>query len=122
VEVAELLTHAEAADAEPLPEGLNLPEELARRETRLQAIGEAKAEIETRAAERLAREQAEYEGKVKGLARAGGADRPETPRKAPAPPTPGPRAEDQINLTDPNSRIMPAAGGGFEQATTPEWR
>jgi hypothetical protein len=33
VEVAELLARAEAADVEPLPEGLNLPEELARRES-----------------------------------------------------------------------------------------
>jgi hypothetical protein len=32
-----------------LPEGLNLPEELARREARLKAIGEAKVEIEARA-------------------------------------------------------------------------
>ena len=116
VEVAELLARAEAADAEPLPEGLNLPEELARREARLQAIGEAKAEIEARAAERFAREQAEYEAKVKARqeqeARTG-----QKPRgKPPAPPTPGPRAEDQMNLTDPDSRIMPAAGGGFEQS------
>jgi hypothetical protein len=29
-EVAELLARAEAADAEPLPDGLNIPEELAR--------------------------------------------------------------------------------------------
>jgi len=26
--------------------------------------------------------------------------------------TRGPRAQDQINLTDPDLRIMPAAGGG----------
>ena len=116
LEVGELLARAEAADAEPMPEGLNLPEELARREARLQAIGEAKAEIEARAAQRLAREQAEYEAKVKARqeqeARTG-----QKPRgKPPAPPTSGPRAEDQINLTDPDSRIMPAAGGGFEQS------
>jgi hypothetical protein len=30
-------------------------------------------------------------------------------------PTPGPRPDDQINLTDEDSRIMPVAGGGFEQ-------
>ncbi|MGH8586842.1 MAG: hypothetical protein ACREWE_11905 [Gammaproteobacteria bacterium] len=59
LEVAKLLARAEAADAEPLPEGLNLPEELARREARLQAIGEAKAEIEARAAQRFAGEQAD---------------------------------------------------------------
>lgn len=116
LEVGELLARAEAADAEPLPEGLNLPEELARREERLKAIGEAKAEIKARAAERFAREQADHEAKVKARqeqeARTG-----RKPRGTPAaPPTPGPRAEDQVNLTDPDSRIMPASGGGFEQS------
>jgi transposase len=116
VEVAELLARAEAADAEPLPEGLNLPEELARREARLQAIGEAKAEIEARAAQRFAGAKADYETKVK--AREEQSERTgQKPRGAPpAPPTPGPRTEDQVNLTDPDSRILPAAGGGFEQS------
>ena len=116
VEVAELLARAEAADAEPLPEGLDIPEELARREARLKAIAEAKAEIEARAAARFAGEQADYEAKVK--AREEQSERiGKKPRGTPpAPPTPGPRAEDQINLTDPDSRIMPTAGGGFEQS------
>ncbi|MFZ1539616.1 MAG: transposase, partial [Chromatiaceae bacterium] len=35
--------------------------------------------------------------------------------KPPKAPTPGPRPDDQINLTDEESRIMPIAGGGFEQ-------
>ena len=55
-QVKELLARAEAADAEPLPEGLDVPEELARRDGRLQAIRAAKAEIEARAAARLERE------------------------------------------------------------------
>ena len=38
------------------------------------------------------------------------------PGKPPAPPAAGPGATDQINLTDEDSRIMPVAGGGFEQA------
>src|SRR5208337_3666491 len=33
----------------------------------------------------------------------------------PAPPVAGPGPSDQINLTDEDSRIMPVAGGGFEQ-------
>src|SRR5271155_1635814 len=33
----------------------------------------------------------------------------------PAPPVTGPGLSDQINLTDEASRIMPVAGGGFEQ-------
>ena len=35
--------------------------------------------------------------------------------KAPEPPAEGPKSTDQINLTDEESRIMPVAGGGFEQ-------
>ena len=114
-EVGELLARAAAADAEPLPVGLNIPHELARRETRLQAIRAAQAELEARAAERLAREQAEYNAKL--TAREEKAQRTgNKPRgKPPAPPSAGVRADDQINLTDPDSRIMPVAGGGFEQ-------
>ena len=36
--------------------------------------------------------------------------------KPPPPPVAGPGPSDQVNLTDPDSRIMPVAGGGFEQA------
>jgi hypothetical protein len=32
-----------------------------------------------------------------------------------SPPLEGPQPKDQINLTDEESRIMPVAGGGFEQ-------
>jgi len=115
-EVKELLARAEAADSEPLPEGLNIPEELVLREKRLHAIAQAKVEIEARAAERFAREQDEYEAKVKvredKQQRTG-----KKPRgKPPAPPTEGPRSKDQVNLTDSDSRIMPAPGGGFEQS------
>jgi hypothetical protein len=35
--------------------------------------------------------------------------------KPPKPPVEGPQPKDQINLTDEDSRIMPVAGGGFEQ-------
>src|ERR1700686_2777881 len=35
--------------------------------------------------------------------------------RPPAPPAEGPLPTDQINLTDEDSRIMPMAGGGFEQ-------
>ena len=115
-EVKELLARAESADSEALPEGLDIPAELARREARLQAIAKAKAEIEARAAARLAAEQAEYEAKTKAREdqekRTG-----KKPRgKPPKPPTGGPSAKDQVNLTDADSRIMPAPGGGFEQS------
>ena len=35
--------------------------------------------------------------------------------KKPQAPEPGPKAKDQVNFTDEASRIMPVAGGGFEQ-------
>ncbi len=115
-EVKELLARAEAADTEPLPEGLKIPEELARRDSRLAAIRDAKAELEARAAERFAREQAEYEAKVKAREEKEKRTGKKPRGKPPAPPTAGPRAKDQVNLTDPDSRIMPESGGGFEQS------
>ena len=47
-EVTALLKRAEAANARDLPEGLSIPEELARREQRLTAIAAAKQKIEAR--------------------------------------------------------------------------
>lgn len=55
---------AEAADASDLPDGLDTPAELARREDRLKGIAAAKAEIERRAKERKAVECAAYEAKL----------------------------------------------------------
>ncbi len=85
-EVAELLAKAEAADQVDVPDGMSIPEELAHREARLEKLAAARAKIEARAKERFEREPVE-----------------------------GPLPRDQINLTDEESRIMPVAGGGFEQ-------
>jgi hypothetical protein len=52
-EVAKLLALAEAADNEKIPDGMNLPDEIARREDRLTAIAVAKSKIEARAQERF---------------------------------------------------------------------
>ena len=89
---------------------------LARREERLRRIAEAKAKIEARAAERLAREEAKYEAKLEAREEKAKATGRKPGGKPPQPPTPGPDPKDQINLTDGESRIMPVAGGGFEQA------
>ena len=114
-EVAALLAKAEAADQADVPDGMSIPEELARRETRLEKIAEARATIAARAKERFEREQAEYQAKLavrEAKAEATGkkpGGRPLQPPVEAALPT------DQINLTDEDSRIMPVAGGGFEQ-------
>ena len=93
---------------------LDIPEELERRESRLAAIERAKAELERRAKERYEAEQAEYEEKVARRR----AKEAETGKKArgrePKAPEPGPRAKDQVNFTDEESRIM-ASSEGFVQ-------
>jgi hypothetical protein len=94
---------------------MSVPDELKRREDRLAAIADAKAKIEARAAERFAREQADYEAKLAARARRAATTGKNPGGKPPTAPEPGPRPADQINLTDEQSRIMPVAGGGFEQ-------
>ena len=114
-EVAELLAKAEAADRADLPDGLSIPDELARREERLAKLAEARARIEARAKERFERERAEHEARI-AARDAKAAKTGRKPRgKPPQPPVEGPEPADQINLTDEQSRIMPVAGGGFEQ-------
>jgi len=91
-EVQQLLEQAEAADAEEDARhgkdrrGDELPAELARRETRLKKIWEAKRALAARAREKAAAE---------------GSD----PKQA------KPKEKDQHNFTDPESRIMKGADG-----------
>ncbi len=114
-EVTDLLSKAEAADQADVADGMSIPEELARREQRLAEIARAKAIIEARAKERHAREQAEYEAKMAARAAKTAATGTKPGGRAPKPPVEGPLPSDQVNLTDEESRIMPVAGGGFEQ-------
>jgi transposase len=114
-EVAELLAKAEAADQADVPDGMSIPEELARRETRLEQLAVARAKIEARAKERLARDEAEYAAKLAAREAKAEATGGKPRGKPPEPPVEGPLPTDQINLTDEESRIMPVAGGGFEQ-------
>src|SRR5580658_4634323 len=101
-EVADLLAKAEAADAADIPDGMSIPDELAWREERLRRIAEARA-------------QAEYDAKLAVREAKTAATGKKPGGKPPQPPSEGPRPDDQINLTDEESRIMPVAGGGFEQ-------
>lgn len=113
-EVKALTVLAEEADQTPVADGMDVPAEIARRETRLVALAAAKAAIEERAQERFEREQAEYCAKQeKRQAQRDAGKKPKG--REPKPPTPGPKDKDQINLTDEASRIMPVSGGGFEQ-------
>ncbi len=115
-EVQTLIAMADAADLAPQPVILAVPEELARRETRLAQIKHARAVITARHAAALVEQQAEYEAKLaereaKKAAgkRVGG--------KPPEPPAATPDERAQYNFTDPDSRIMKAGNGAhFEQA------
>lgn len=115
-EVAALLKKAESADQSDLPDGMNIPEELDRREKRLSAIAAAKAELEKRAAERHAVEQAAYEKKAAKRAEKEQKTGKKSKGRKPKLPKAGPTGKEQLNLTDEESRIMPTPGGGFEQS------
>ena len=114
-EVAELLARAEAADQADVADGMSIPEELARREERLAKLAEARAKLEARAKERFEREMAEHRAKLAARDEKTAASGKKPGGRAPAPPLEGPQPKDQINLTDEDLRIMPVAGGGFEQ-------
>jgi len=112
-EIQQLMALAESEDRKKIPDGMDVPEEIARRETRLAALAEAKRKLEERAQERDAQAQAEYESKLaKRQAKRDAGKKPGG--KDPEPPTSGAQDKDQINLTDEQSRIM-KTGGGFDQ-------
>jgi transposase len=107
-EIAKLLAEAQATDdAEdarhgPDRHGDELPEELARRQGRLTKIQQARALLEERARAEAAEEAALRlaEGKA-------------APKVASADAVPDPK--DQINFTDPESRIMKVSNKGWDQ-------
>ena len=126
-EVEELLRRAaEVDEAEDVQYGKGKrgdewPEELARRESRLQKIRAAKAELEQEAKEKAERQRAEAEAKIaerreqeaRTGKKAGGHD-----PQVPDPEQAQPEAKAQRNFTDPDSRIMVdgANKGSFIQA------
>jgi transposase len=114
-EVATLLAKAENESGQGERE-IDIPQELQRRQARLDKIGEIKAEIEQRAQARYELESAEYESKLAERVAKEKARARKLGGRPPTAPQPGPQAKDQINFTDSESRIMPVSGGGFEQA------
>ena len=109
-QAAALLEDAEAVDREederygPDRRGDELPEELARRSSRLARIREAKAALEAEEAERERARQAEMRAEGR---------KPRKPDPDDDPPTPKPAA--QRNFTDPESKIMKTSDGAFHQ-------
>jgi transposase len=125
-EIEALLKQAEDVDAAEDAvygkgkRGDELPEELARRESRLKKIAQAKAELEQEAREKAERERAEGEARLAERRdeeeRTGKKQRGREPR-VPDPDKAAPDPKAQRNFTDPESRIMPdgANKGSFLQ-------
>jgi hypothetical protein len=112
--VRQLMALAKSEDRKNVPDGMDMPKEIALRQQRLVVLHEAKHKLEARAKERDLATQAEYEGKLaKRQAKRDTGKKPGG--KDPEPPTSGPQDKDQINLTDEESRIMKVSGGGFDQ-------
>lgn len=107
-QVHELLTLGEQVDQreQSLPTGLVIEDEVALRQTRLENLAQAKQVLEARAQERYKRERAEYEAKLAARAEKARKTKRKPRGRDPKPPTPEPRATDQYNFTDPESRIM----------------
>jgi transposase len=114
-EIDALLEQAEAVDAEEDRKlgrnrrGDELPEELARRESRLKKIQEAKEALEARARTRAEAERARREPPD---VPPGG---PGSPEKAEASAPVVPEDKAQYNFTDPTSGIMKANNKGWDQ-------
>jgi transposase len=115
-EVEELFALAEQMDARERPDGLVVRDEIMRREDHVARLTQAKAVIEARARERDALERAAYEETMAQRAQQEQATGHRPRGRAPSEPVPGPRAKDQYNFTDPDSRIMKnPTDQGFDQ-------
>ncbi len=116
LEVGELTRKAEEADSTPLEDGLTVPNEIARREQRIEKLEKARAEIEARYEDERKAKQAEYEAKMAERDRKRAEGKPPRGRD-PKPPDGTPPGKNQYNFTDPESRIMKAGSGNhFEQS------
>ena len=115
-EVEELFALGKRAEQADLPDGLVISAEIALRTARLARLAEAKAVLEARANERHALEQAEYDAKVREREAKAAQSGRKPGGRPPQPPTAGPRAKDQYNFTDPDSRVMKnSTNQGFDQ-------
>jgi len=115
-DLAELVKQAEAADQSNEIDGDKLPESIANRQKLLEKLKVAKAEAERRAKEKHAEKQREYEEKCrKREAKQKG------PKPKPPPDEPEIDEDQQINFTDPDSRVMRnGSNKAFEQNYNPQ--
>ena len=116
LEIEELVKRAETADAQKAETGLSIPDEISRREKRIDSLKKAREVIEQRFKAVKAEKQAEYEAKKtkrKNQRKSGNKPR----GKDPLPPKDITKDSEQYNFTDPESRIMKAGNGShYEQS------
>ena len=115
-EVKYLMAKANEIDNKDESTGINIPQEISRREDRLKVIKDAISKIETRANERYEKDKKEYDDKIEYRKEKEKLTGKKTKGRAPKPPVSTPNDKDQVNLTDDESRIMPVSGGGYMQA------
>ena len=101
LDVDELLQQAEQADVKD-QDPQALPKELARREKLPKKMDQACAQLEQRAKERAAAQQADYQRKVAEREERKGSSKGPKPK----PPKETPEPQEQINLTDSDARLM----------------
>lgn len=102
LEISELMARAEALDGGGAADPQALSKEIARRQALRDKLDAARRRLERQAKARAAAEWADYEAKVAARdARTGRAK-----GKHPKPPDATPRAEEQSNLSDSDSRLM----------------
>ena len=102
LEIAELMARADAADGSVEEDPQALPREIARREALRDQLNAARDRLETQARARAEAERADYDAKVVARDKRKGRGKGKHPR----PPSETPRAEEQSNLSDPDSRLM----------------
>jgi len=115
MEIAELIQKAKDADSAPLEEGVVIPDEIVRREDRIDLLKAARDEIEKRYEKEREVKEEEYKKKLKNW------EQKEKQKKRrgtkPVEPAKEPEEKKQYNFTDPESSIMKAGNGNhFEQS------
>lgn len=102
LDIADLLRQAECADTSEDPDGQRLPEEITRRRNLKSKLEKARKALQEEGKARAKAERSEYDEKVSKRSKRTGSS------KGPRPKAPNgtPRKDEQVNLTDNDSKLM----------------
>jgi transposase len=111
LDIADLLEKGRLADQQEKLDPAQLPQAVGRREKLLEKMGHARAALEQKARERAGLERVEYQRKLAARQEKtdqgkGGSGSP------PKEPSDQPRGDEQVNLTDADSKVMKKGRGG----------